>query len=223
MLMLPTADRPRPTAASPTVDPAATTCPARPLSAPSTRRAALRPTAFASLSPTLPADPSAQARQACENVAVLLQEAGGDLSHAVKLTIYITDPAYREPVYAVIAESFGPRAPARTGLILARLATPELLVQHAHPPLLSNAPATRPGLAATNLSTSRLIDDIAAAARNDCRVVRSAVGEANVVDAMTTHACVFGGEGNGGVVDRRGVHGRDRLAACRLTRCPLAP
>lgn len=77
--------------------------------------------------------------------------------------------------------------------------------------------ATRPGLAATNLSTSRLIDDIAAAAGNDCRVVRSAVGEANVVDAMTSHACVFGGEGNGGVIDPRVVYVRDSLVAIGLT------
>ena len=30
---------------------------------------------------------------------------------------------------------------------------------------------------------------------------RSAVGEANVVDAMLAHEAVFGGEGNGGPID----------------------
>jgi enamine deaminase RidA (YjgF/YER057c/UK114 family) len=75
------------------------------------------------------ADPAAQARQACENVKVLLEEAGGDLSHAVKLTVYITDRAYREPVYAVIAEYFGPHAPASTGVIVDGLASAEFLVE----------------------------------------------------------------------------------------------
>lgn len=79
--------------------------------------------------PPVLGDPAAQARQACENVEVLLQEAGGDLSHAVKLTVYITDRAYREPVYAVIAEFFGPHAPASTGVIVDGLASAEFLVE----------------------------------------------------------------------------------------------
>ncbi|OQZ06867.1 MAG: hypothetical protein B6D36_02865, partial [Planctomycetes bacterium UTPLA1] len=60
-----------------------------------------------------------------------------------------------------------------------------------------------PGAAATNLSTSRMIDDIAAKAGRGCVVHRTAVGEANVVDAITAHRCVIGGEGNGGVIDPR--------------------
>ncbi len=80
-------------------------------------------------SPPVLGDPAAQARQACENIKVLLQEAGGDLSHAVKLTVYITDRAYREPVYAVIAEYFGPHAPASTGVIVDGLAAAAFLVE----------------------------------------------------------------------------------------------
>ena len=64
-----------------------------------------------------------------ENVKVLLAEAGGDLSHAVKLTVYITDRAFREPVYAVIGEYFGPHAPASTGVIVDGLALAEYLVE----------------------------------------------------------------------------------------------
>lgn len=69
--------------------------------------------------------------------------------------------------------------------------------------------AKRPGLAVTNLSTSRMIDDVAAA--NGSRVLRTPVGEANVVEAMLAHNAVFGGEGNGGVIDPRIVCGRDSL------------
>jgi len=67
----------------------------------------------------------------------------------------------------------------------------------------------RPGPAAANLSTSRMIDDLAAVA--GCTVYRSPVGEANVVEVMRRHDCVFGGEGNGGVIDPRVVPVRDSL------------
>jgi phosphomannomutase len=68
----------------------------------------------------------------------------------------------------------------------------------------------KPGaIAATNLSTSRMIDDIAAEYQG--RVLRTPVGEANVIDAMLKNHAVIGGEGNGGVIDPRIVPGRDSL------------
>jgi len=67
----------------------------------------------------------------------------------------------------------------------------------------------RPGPVVTNLSTSRMVDDIAA--KYGGRVVRTAVGEANVVHAMIHEKSVIGGEGNGGVIDPRIVPGRDSL------------
>lgn len=79
--------------------------------------------------PPVLGDPAAQTRQACANIETLLREAGGDLSHAVKLTVYITDRAFREPVYAVIADYFGPHAPASTGVIVDGLASPDYLVE----------------------------------------------------------------------------------------------
>lgn len=74
-----------------------------------------------------------------------------------------------------------------------------------------------PGPIAANLSTSRMVDDLAAAAGRSCRVVRSAVGEANVVAAMRAHGCRFGGEGNGGVIDPRVGPVRDSLVGMVLT------
>lgn len=71
--------------------------------------------------------------------------------------------------------------------------------------------ATLPGPAAVNLSTSRMVDDVAAAAGGPCVVYRAPVGEANVVEAMKRHGCVFGGEGNGGIIDPRVVPVRDSL------------
>jgi phosphomannomutase len=67
----------------------------------------------------------------------------------------------------------------------------------------------RPGVAVANLSTSRMLDDVAAA--HGSRVLRTPVGEANVVHAMLANNAVIGGEGNGGVIDPRIVPGRDSL------------
>jgi phosphomannomutase len=58
--------------------------------------------------------------------------------------------------------------------------------------------ARRDGPAAVNLSTSRMIDDLAARLGN--RVIRTPVGEAHVADAIRKNDCVIGGEGNGGVI-----------------------
>lgn len=65
------------------------------------------------------------------------------------------------------------------------------------------------GASAANLSTSRMIDDIAAAA--GCSVIRTPVGEANVAEAMIQNNCVIGGEGNGGIIDLRVGPIRDSL------------
>lgn len=63
--------------------------------------------------------------------------------------------------------------------------------------------------AVTNLSSSRMLDDIAA--KYDGRLIRTPVGEANVIQAMLENGAVIGGEGNGGVIDPRIVPGRDSL------------
>jgi len=64
-------------------------------------------------------------------------------------------------------------------------------------------------VAVTNLSSSRMLDDIAG--KFEGRVIRTPVGEANVIAAMLGNAAVIGGEGNGGVIDPRIVPGRDSL------------
>ncbi len=59
----------------------------------------------------------------------------------------------------------------------------------------------------TNLSTSRMLEDVAA--RFGARVVRAKVGEAHVVSSMQAEHAIIGGEGNGGIIDPRVVWGRD--------------
>jgi len=67
----------------------------------------------------------------------------------------------------------------------------------------------RKGKVATNLATSRMIDDVAAAA--GCEVVRAPTGEANVAEVMAREGCIFGGEGNGGIIEPLVVPVRDSL------------
>ncbi len=69
--------------------------------------------------------------------------------------------------------------------------------------------AKKPGFTAANLSSSRMIDDIAAATAS--QVIRTPVGEANVVLAMLQKGAIIGGEGNGGIIDTRIVPGRDSM------------
>ncbi|HET6764208.1 MAG TPA: phosphoglucosamine mutase [Longimicrobiaceae bacterium] len=56
----------------------------------------------------------------------------------------------------------------------------------------------RPGAVVTNLSTSRLMDDVAE--RGGTTLVRAAVGEINVARRMQAENATIGGEGNGGVI-----------------------
>ena len=72
----------------------------------------------------------------------------------------------------------------------------------------------RSGPAAANLSTSRMIDDVARRAGGS--VIRTPVGEANVANAMVEHNCIIGGEGNGGVIDLRVGPIRDSLVGIGL-------
>ncbi len=67
---------------------------------------------------------------------------------------------------------------------------------------------------ATNLSTSRMLGDIAR--KFGTRVERTAVGEANVVSALKSHELSFGGEGNGGVIWPEVTYVRDSLSSMAL-------
>jgi len=70
------------------------------------------------------------------------------------------------------------------------------------------------GTAVTNLSTSMMIDRIAA--QHGCRVTRTAVGEANVVAGMKRQRAVIGGEGNGGIIIPELNFARDATAGIAL-------
>ncbi|MCY4430583.1 MAG: Rid family hydrolase [Rhodospirillales bacterium] len=76
-----------------------------------------------------PADPAAQANQAMTNARVLLEEAGSSLDHVTMVTTYLTDPAWRLPVYRTVAEHLRGNHTVGTGLIVKGLALPEMKVE----------------------------------------------------------------------------------------------
>ena len=74
-------------------------------------------------------DPAAQAEQAMRNVELLLEEAGNKLEDICKITVYLTDPRYREPVYRTVGRWLKGVFPVSTGLIVDGLARPEWVME----------------------------------------------------------------------------------------------
>jgi phosphomannomutase len=70
------------------------------------------------------------------------------------------------------------------------------------------------GTVVLNLSTSRVTEDLAR--ESSCPVLRTPVGEINVVETMIAENALLGGEGNGGVIDPRVGHVRDSFVAMAL-------
>lgn len=74
-------------------------------------------------------DPFAQAEQACRNIKALMEDAGGTLWDVCKLTVFVTDAAYRPAVYAAINAAFDGVHHCSTGIVAKGLAVPEMLVE----------------------------------------------------------------------------------------------
>jgi phosphomannomutase len=73
---------------------------------------------------------------------------------------------------------------------------------------------TSSGPVVTNLSTSRVVEDVAT--HFGVPLVRAPVGEVNVARRMQHEGAVIGGEGNGGVILPALHHTRDAPLACAL-------
>ena len=74
-------------------------------------------------------DAAGQADRAMANIATLLEEAGSELAHICKITIYLIDPRYREPVYRTVGRWLKGVHPVSTGIVVSALARPEWLVE----------------------------------------------------------------------------------------------
>jgi enamine deaminase RidA (YjgF/YER057c/UK114 family) len=74
-------------------------------------------------------DPSEQTHKVMQNILQLIKEAGGEMKHLVKISVYITDIKNREAVYRTIGEYIKGVNPVSTGLVVQALARPEWLVE----------------------------------------------------------------------------------------------
>lgn len=74
-------------------------------------------------------DAAAQAERTMFNIAMLLEEAGSCLAHICRITVYLVDPRYREPVYRVVGRWLKGVHPVSTGIVVTALARPEWLVE----------------------------------------------------------------------------------------------
>lgn len=74
-------------------------------------------------------DPEAQTEQAMKNVKQLLEEAGSCLDHICKITVFLTDRGYREPVYRTLGKWLKGVFPVSTGVVVSGLAKPEWLTE----------------------------------------------------------------------------------------------
>ena len=86
--------------------------------------------------------------------------------------------------------------------------------------VLSSMKKARGQKIAVNLSTTRAVDDVAA--EFGAEVLRTPVGEINVVQAMKAHDAVVGGEGSGGIILPAVHAGRDSLVGIALVLHALA-
>jgi enamine deaminase RidA (YjgF/YER057c/UK114 family) len=74
-------------------------------------------------------DIEAQARQVYRNLVAILNEAGGGLSHIVKMTTFLTHPAYIDGYRAARDEVFPAPPPPNTLVICQSLFSPEFLIE----------------------------------------------------------------------------------------------
>jgi enamine deaminase RidA (YjgF/YER057c/UK114 family) len=74
-------------------------------------------------------DAAGQAERAMANLKTLLEEAGSKLEHVCKITIYLIDPRYREPVYRTVGKWLKGVHPVSTGIVVSALARPEWLME----------------------------------------------------------------------------------------------
>jgi enamine deaminase RidA (YjgF/YER057c/UK114 family) len=74
-------------------------------------------------------DITAQATQVFENIGKALAAGGATFADLVKITVFITDARFREPVAEVRRKYLGTELPASTLLVVAGLAQPDYLLE----------------------------------------------------------------------------------------------
>jgi enamine deaminase RidA (YjgF/YER057c/UK114 family) len=74
-------------------------------------------------------DPVEQTHKVMQNIKQLIEEAGGEMAHLVKVVVYIIDVRHRDAIYRTMGEYIQGVHPVSTGLVVQALARPEWLVE----------------------------------------------------------------------------------------------
>ncbi len=74
-------------------------------------------------------DITAQTTQVFENIKKALAGVGADFSDLVKITVYVTDPRFREPAAEVRRSYLTDALPASTLVVVSGLASPDYLLE----------------------------------------------------------------------------------------------
>ena len=69
-------------------------------------------------------DPAAQADNAMKNIKTILEAAGARMEDICKITVYVTEAAYRDLVYPVLARHMPDVYPCSTGVVVKALGKP---------------------------------------------------------------------------------------------------
>jgi enamine deaminase RidA (YjgF/YER057c/UK114 family) len=74
-------------------------------------------------------DITAQATQVFENLKAALASVGATFANLAAITVYVTDPRFREPLSAVRQKYLGDTLPTSTLVVVAGLANPDYLLE----------------------------------------------------------------------------------------------
>ena len=74
-------------------------------------------------------DAAAQTHRTMQNIKMLLEECGSEMSHICRIVVYLTDIRYRDTVYQVMGEYMKGVHAVSTGIVIQALARPEWVVE----------------------------------------------------------------------------------------------
>ncbi len=73
-------------------------------------------------------DAAKQTEKTMQNIKMLLEEGGSCLDHICRIVVYLTDIRYREAVYQEMGKWLEGVHPCSTGIVVAALGRPEMVV-----------------------------------------------------------------------------------------------
>ena len=74
-------------------------------------------------------DITAQTKQVCENIKAAVEAAGGTLDHVCRVDVYVRNMEHFDAIHKVRRDYFGAPAPASTMVEVAKMTSPDYLIE----------------------------------------------------------------------------------------------